>query len=190
MVVACEEFLAQHPRQPELAIAFPADQRRGRPGRRRHRGGLPRARGARRAADYCIVGEPTSVTRTGDMIKNGAAALMSGKLTVKGIQGHRLPAPGAQPDPQGGPALNELVATVWDPATSSFRPPDWQVSNIHGGTGASNIIPGSVVVDFNFRFSTESKAEACSARRMLARHGLQPGCRLRAGPGPSAATPS
>jgi succinyl-diaminopimelate desuccinylase len=125
--------------------------------------------------DYCIVGEPTSVERTGDMIKNGRRGTMSGKLTVKGIQGHiAYPHLAKNPIHDVAPALAELVATQWDQGNEFFQPTSWQISNIHGGTGASNVIPGAVVVDFNFRFSTESTADGLQARvhKLLDRHGL------------------
>jgi succinyl-diaminopimelate desuccinylase len=122
-VVAVEEFLAAHPNAP-AGHRLAADQRRGRPGRRWHRGGLRRllARGER--LDYCIVGEPTSVKRTGDMIKNGRRGTISGKLTVQGHSGpHCLPAPGAQPHPPGGARAGRTGAIEWDAATPSSRPP-------------------------------------------------------------------
>ena len=115
--------------------------------------------------DYCIVGEPTSVERTGDMIKNGRRGTMSGRLTVKGIQGHiAYPHLAKNPIHLATPALAELVSIEWDRGNEFFPPTSWQVSNIHGGTGASNVIPGSVVIDFNFRFSTESTPEHLQAR--------------------------
>ena len=125
--------------------------------------------------DYCIVGEPTSVERTGDMIKNGRRGTLSGKLTVKGIQGHiAYPHLARNPIHDLAPAFAELVAIEWDRGNAFFPPTSWQVSNIHGGTGASNIIPGSVVVDFNFRFSTESTPESLQQRveAVLQKHGL------------------
>ncbi len=125
--------------------------------------------------DYCIVGEPTSVEKTGDMIKNGRRGTLSGKLTVKGIQGHiAYPHLAKNPIHSLAPALAELVAEVWDQGNDYFPPTTWQVSNVHGGTGASNIIPGSVTVDFNFRFSTESTAEGLKTRLqgILDRHAL------------------
>jgi succinyl-diaminopimelate desuccinylase len=128
--------------------------------------------------DFCIVGEPTSVERTGDMIKNGRRGTMSGKLTVKGVQGHiAYPHLARNPIHLLAPALSELVATRWDEGNDFFPATTWQVSNIHGGTGASNVIPGHVVVDFNFRFSTESTAEGLQQRvvQLLAEHGLQAG---------------
>ena len=121
------------------------------------------ARGER--MDYCIVGEPTSVERTGDMIKNGRRGTMSGKLTVKGVQGHiAYPHLAKNPIHLVAPALAELVGVEWDQGNAFFPPTSWQISNIHGGTGASNVIPGAVVIDFNFRFSTESTPESLQTR--------------------------
>ncbi len=115
--------------------------------------------------DYCIVGEPTSVERTGDMIKNGRRGTMSGKLTVKGVQGHiAYPHLAKNPIHLAAPALAELVTVEWDKGNAFFPPTTWQISNIHGGTGASNVIPGAVVIDFNFRFSTESTPESLQSR--------------------------
>ena len=125
--------------------------------------------------DYCIVGEPTSLERTGDMIKNGRRGTMSGKLTVKGVQGHiAYPHLAKNPIHLVAPALAELVGIEWDRGNDFFPPTSWQVSNIHGGTGASNVIPGAVVIDFNFRFCTESTPEALQTRlqAVLQRHGL------------------
>ena len=133
-----------------------------------------RARGE--VLDYCIVGEPTSVERTGDMIKNGRRGTMSGKLTVKGLQGHiAYPQLADNPIHRLAPALAELVAERWDEGNAFFQPTSWQVSNIHGGTGATNVIPGQVVVDFNFRFCTESSPESLQQRlcAVLNRHSLQ-----------------
>lgn len=177
MVVACGEFLAAHP-EPAIDIAFlltsdeegPAVDGTVEVCRRLQ------ARGER--LDWCIVGEPTSVERTGDMIKNGRRGTMSGRLTVKGIQGHiAYPHLARNPIHMAAPALAELAATRWDEGNAFFPPTSWQVSNIHGGTGASNVIPGTVVIDFNFRFSTESSVESLQQRVLdiLARHGLQAG---------------
>jgi succinyl-diaminopimelate desuccinylase len=126
--------------------------------------------------DFCIVGEPTSVARLGDMIKNGRRGSLTGKLTVKGIQGHiAYPQLSRNPIHQALPALDELAKTEWDRGNEFFPPTSWQVSNIHGGTGAGNIIPGTVVVDFNFRFASVNTAEALQARvhEVLDRHGLE-----------------
>jgi len=125
--------------------------------------------------DFCLVGEPTGVNRTGDMIKNGRRGTMSGKLTVKGIQGHiAYPHLAKNPMHLFAPAMAELVAMQWDQGNAFFQPTSWQISNIHGGTGASNVIPGNVVVDFNFRFSTESTPEGLQQRlvAVLNQHGL------------------
>ena len=126
--------------------------------------------------DFCIVGEPTSVERTGDMIKNGRRGTMSGKLTVKGVQGHiAYPHMADNPIHRAAPALAELVSIRWDEGNAYFPPTSWQVSNMHGGTGASNVIPGEVVIDFNFRFCTESTPESLQSRlcAVLDKHGLK-----------------
>jgi len=119
--------------------------------------------------DYCIVGEPTAVERTGDMIKNGRRGTMSGRLTINGIQGHiAYPHLARNPVHSFAPALAELVAInasgAWDAGNEWFQPTSWQISNIHAGTGASNVIPGNAVIDFNFRFSTESTPESLQQR--------------------------
>ncbi|GEQ76317.1 succinyl-diaminopimelate desuccinylase [Comamonas testosteroni] len=133
-----------------------------------------RQRGER--LDWCIVGEPTSVKQTGDMIKNGRRGTMSGKLTVNGVQGHiAYPQLARNPIHEALPALAELAATVWDRGNAFFPPTSWQISNIHGGTGASNVIPGHVVIDFNFRFCTESSSDSLQKRvhEILDRHGVE-----------------
>jgi len=115
--------------------------------------------------DYCIVGEPTSVDALGDMMKNGRRGSLSGKLSVKGIQGHvAYPHLARNPVHELAPALAELARTQWDKGNESFPPTTWQVSNVHAGTGAANVIPGSVEVDFNFRFSTESTEASLKER--------------------------
>jgi succinyl-diaminopimelate desuccinylase len=122
------------------------------------------------------VGEPTSVQQTGDMIKNGRRGTLSGKLTVKGVQGHiAYPHLADNPIHRLAPALAELVAIRWDEGNAFFQPTSWQVSNIHAGTGASNVIPGDCVVDFNFRFCTESTPESLQQRltAVLDNHGLK-----------------
>ena len=110
------------------------------------------------------------------MIKNGRRGSLSAKLTVLGIQGHvAYPQLARNPVHQLAPALAELATTVWDTGNQHFPPTTWQVSNLHGGTGALNVIPGEVVVDFNFRFSTESTPDQLKARvvELLARHGIE-----------------
>jgi len=127
------------------------------------------------AMDYCIVGEPTSVDALGDTLKNGRRGSLSGRLTVRGIQGHvAYPHLARNPVHQLAPALAELAKTQWDRGSEAFPPTTWQVSNIHAGTGAGNVIPGSVEMDFNFRFSTESTETSLSERleAILKKHGL------------------
>ena len=115
--------------------------------------------------DFCIVGEPTSVDRLGDTIKNGRRGSMSGKLKVQGKQGHiAYPHLARNPIHEANPALNSLIAEVWDNGNEYFPATSFQISNIHGGTGASNIIPGEVVIDFNFRFSTENTVQTLQTR--------------------------
>ncbi|VWX63250.1 N-succinyl-diaminopimelate deacylase [Burkholderiales bacterium 8X] len=178
-VVAIEEFLAGTPSPKlDLALLLTSDEEGPALDGTVAVCNALAARGDR--IDYCIVGEPTSVARCGDTIKNGRRGTMSGKLTVKGLQGHiAYPQLARNPVHQLAPALAELVAINaaggWDVRPNPhFQPTSWQVSNIHSGTGASNVIPGEAVVDFNFRFSTESTPE--SLQTMLAavldRHGL------------------
>ncbi len=110
--------------------------------------------------DYCIVGEPTSNNEFGDTIKNGRRGSLSAKLTVKGIQGHiAYPEKVKNPIHQIAPALDTLVKTTWDNGNEYFPETSWQVSNINGGTGATNVVPGYVEVLFNFRYSTSNTAE-------------------------------
>jgi len=172
MVVAVEEYLAQHP-TPGMSIAFLLTSDEEGPALDGTVVVCNRLRERGERLDWCIVGEPTSVERTGDMIKNGRRGTLSGKLTVKGIQAHiAYPHLGRNPIHDLAPALAELVAMRWDEGNAYFPPTSWQVSNIHAGTGASNIIPGSCVVDFNFRFSTESSVESLKSRltAVLDRH--------------------
>ena len=115
--------------------------------------------------DYCIVGEPTSTDQLGDVIKNGRRGSMSGKLIIKGVQGHiAYPQLAKNPIHLAAPALAELAAEHWDEGNEYYLPTSWQMSNIHAGTGATNVIPGEVVVDFNFRFSTASTVEGLQQR--------------------------
>jgi succinyl-diaminopimelate desuccinylase len=174
MVVATEQFLADSPKAP-LGLAFLLTSDEEGPARDGTVIVCDRLRARGQRLDWCIVGEPTSVERTGDMIKNGRRGTMTGRLTVKGIQGHiAYPHLADNPIHRLAPALAELVALEWDRGNDFFPPTTWQVSNIHGGTGASNVIPGTVVVDFNFRFSTESTPEGLQQRlqAVLERHGL------------------
>ena len=175
MVVACEEFLAAN-REPRVSIAFLLTSDEEGPavdGSVRVCEALSK-RGER--FDCCIVGEPTAVARTGDTIKNGRRGTMSGKLSVKGVQGHiAYPQLARNPIHLLAPALADLVRFEWDKGNEFFQPTSWQVSNIHAGTGAGNVIPDACVVDFNFRFCTESTPESLQQRlaAVLDRHGLE-----------------
>ena len=125
--------------------------------------------------DYCIVGEPTCASNFGDTLKNGRRGSLSGTLTVKGIQGHiAYPHLAKNPIHLASPAIAELATIEWDKGNEYFPPTTWQISNIHGGTGATNVIPGTVEIQFNFRFSTASSMESLKSRvhEVLDAHGL------------------
>ncbi|AVS86719.1 succinyl-diaminopimelate desuccinylase [Paracidovorax avenae] len=174
-VVAVEEFLAATP-EPSIALAFLLTSDEEGPSVDGTKVVVEQLAARGETLDWCIVGEPTSVRKTGDMIKNGRRGTLSGKLTVRGIQGHiAYPQLARNPIHQALPALAELAATEWDRGNDFFPPTNWQISNIHGGTGATNVIPGTVVVDFNFRFCNESTAEGLKTRvhNLLDRHGLE-----------------
>jgi len=162
-VVASEEFIKTHPNH-SGSIAFLITSDEEGPA---HDGtvivcDLLKKRG--QTLDYCIIGEPTSVERLGDMIKNGRRGSLSGKLKIKGIQAHiAYPHLGRNPIHEVAPALVALVAKEWDHGNQYFQPTSFQISNIHAGTGANNVIPGELVIDFNFRFSTESTPEQLKA---------------------------
>jgi succinyl-diaminopimelate desuccinylase len=136
---------------------------------------VERMKRAGESIDYCIVGEPTSVSELGDMIKNGRRGSLSGRVTVRGVQAHiAYPQLGRNPIHLLAPALAELTAMQWDRGNQHFQPTSWQVSNIHAGTGAGNVIPGALTLDFNFRFSTESSEASLKQRleAVLKKHAL------------------
>jgi succinyl-diaminopimelate desuccinylase len=172
--VAVEEFLAAHP-DPALSIALLITSDEEGPATD---GTVVvceqlKARGER--LDWCIVGEPSSVDRLGDMVKNGRRGSLSGKLTVRGVQGHiAYPQLAKNPIHLAMPALAELAGIEWDRGNAFFPPTSFQCSNIHAGTGATNVIPGAMVLDFNFRYSTESTPDGLCQRvhAVLDRHGL------------------
>jgi succinyl-diaminopimelate desuccinylase len=173
-VLACEAFVAERPRHGgSIALLLTSDEEG------------PAVDGTVRVVetlkergeplDYCLVGEPTCVSQLGDMIKNGRRGSLSGRLTVRGIQAHiAYPHLGRNPIHQLAPALADLSAMQWDAGNQHFQPTTWQVSNVHGGTGAMNVIPNSVQVDFNFRFSTASTERSLKERleAVLKKHGL------------------
>jgi succinyl-diaminopimelate desuccinylase len=175
MTVAAGEYVQTRPQHAgRVALLITSDEEGPALHGTRHVIDWLRARGER--LDACIVGEPTSVERLGDVVKNGRRGTLSGRLVVKGIQGHiAYPQLARNPLHDFAPALAELVATRWDEGNAHFPPTSWQVSNIHAGTGAFNVIPGELVVDFNFRFSTESTPQQLQGRveAVLARHGVQ-----------------
>ena len=126
--------------------------------------------------DYCIVGEPTSNKVVGDMIKNGRRGSLSGKLVVKGVQGHiAYPHLVKNPIHMVAPAIKDMVDTVWDKGNEYFPPTSWQISNMNGGTGATNVVPGEVEILFNFRFSTASTEQNLKERvyAILDKHALE-----------------
>jgi succinyl-diaminopimelate desuccinylase len=174
MVVAAEEFVQQHPGHAgAIAFLLTSDEEGPSVDGTLRLVELLQQRG--QTLDACIVGEPTSVERLGDMIKNGRRGTLSGRLVVKGIQGHiAYPHLARNPIHDAAPALAELVATRWDEGNAFFPPTSWQMSNIHAGTGAGNVIPGELEVMFNFRFSNESTPQSLQDRvhAVLDRHGL------------------
>jgi succinyl-diaminopimelate desuccinylase len=173
-VVALEELLSQTPR-PSGGIGLLITSDEEGPATDGTIKVVNKLRDAGERLDYCIVGEPTSVNRLGDMIKNGRRGSMSARLTVHGLQGHiAYPHMARNPVHLFAPALAELVNTEWDRGNEYFPPTTWQISNIRAGAGATNIIPGELFVDFNFRFSTENTVESLQARvrEILDRHGL------------------
>ncbi len=174
MVVATQEFLQECP-NPALGIAFLLTSDEEGPALDGTVRICELLHQRKETPDFCIVGEPTSVKQTGDMIKNGRRGSLSGKLTVKGIQGHiAYPQLADNPVHRAAPAIAELAATVWDQGNEFFPPTSWQISNVHAGTGATNVIPGEMVIDFNFRFCTESTADSLKQRvtALLQKHQL------------------
>ena len=173
-VCAAEEFVAAHPQHPgSLALLLTSDEEGVAVDgtlkvveKLKARGELP---------DYCILGEPTSVNTLGDTIKNGRRGSLSGTLTVKGVQGHiAYPHLVKNPVHLFAPALAELVTAEWDRGNAFFPPTSWQVSNVQAGTGATNVTPNSLEVQFNFRYSTASTVESLQrrVRAILDQHGL------------------
>lgn len=163
-VVATEEFIIQHPNH-KGSIAFLITSDEEGPAKDGTVIMCERLLKQGQRLDYCVIGEPTSVDRLGDMIKNGRRGSLSGKLKIKGIQAHiAYPHLGKNPIHLTAPAISALVETEWDKGNQYFQPTSFQISNIHSGTGANNIIPGELTIEFNFRFSTESKPEQLRER--------------------------
>lgn len=174
MVTAIERFVAAHPdHDGSIALLLTSDEEGD-----AHDGTVAvvealRSRGER--IDACLLGEPTSVSRLGDTIKNGRRGSLNGILTVRGLQCHvAYPERGLNPIHTAVPALAELIGTEWDEGNAHFPPTSFQISNVHAGTGAHNVIPGTIEVMFNFRFSTASTEDELKARvdEILSRHAL------------------
>jgi succinyl-diaminopimelate desuccinylase len=174
MVVACEEFVAEHPQHlGRIGFLITSDEEG------------PAVDGTvkvmdwlqqgGKSIDWCLVGEPSSERELGDVIKNGRRGSLGCEMTVHGVQGHiAYPQLADNPIHRAAPALTELANEIWDQGNDFFPPTSFQVSNINGGTGATNVIPGQLEVMFNFRFSTEVTAEQLQQRtaNILDRHGL------------------
>lgn len=164
MLTATEAFVAANPAHPgSIAFLLTSDEEGDATDGTVAVVETLKARGE--SIDYCIIGEPTSVNTLGDMIKNGRRGSLSGVLTVKGIQCHiAYPEKGRNPIHEAAPALAELAATQWDEGNEYYQPTSWQISNIHAGTGATNVVPGQLEIKFNFRFSTASTPEGLQSR--------------------------
>jgi succinyl-diaminopimelate desuccinylase len=173
-VIAMEAFVAERPNHAgSIAILLTSDEEG--PAVDGTVRVVEKLKARKELIDYCIVGEPTSADWLGDTLKNGRRGSLSGKLVVRGIQGHvAYPHLVKNPIHLLAPALAELAKSHWDKGNESFPPTSFQVSNIHAGTGAGNVVPGTVEVDFNFRFSTESTDASLKQRveAILQKHGL------------------
>ena len=173
-VVALEEFIAANP-DPNISIALLITSDEEGPSVDGTAVVCNKLAERGERLDWCIVGEPTSVEKLGDMIKNGRRGSLSAKLMVKGVQGHiAYPQLAKNAIHSALPALAELASIEWDRGNEFFPPTSFQISNVHGGTGATNVIPNTVVVDFNFRFSTENTPETLQQRvhQVLGKHGV------------------
>lgn len=174
-VVAIERLLARRPASPDsLALLLTSNEEGDAVDGTARVVEALRARGE--SIDFCIVGEPTCVSRLGDTMKNGRRGSLSARLTVRGVQGHvAYPHLVKNPVHLAAPALAELAATTWDAGNEYFPPTSFQVSNVQAGTGAGNVVPGSFEIMFNFRFSTASTVNTLQSRvhALLDRHLLE-----------------
>lgn len=173
-ITSIEEFVAEHPNHlGSIGLLITSDEEAAAINGTVKVVEVLKARGE--LIDYCIVGEPTSNKVVGDMIKNGRRGSLSGKLVVKGVQGHiAYPHLVKNPIHMVAPAIKEMVDTVWDHGNEYFPPTSWQISNMNGGTGATNVVPGEVEILFNFRFSTASTEQNLKQRvhAILDKHDL------------------
>ena len=159
MVTATERFLENHP-SPNGSIAFLITSDEEGPAKNGTVKVVETLQNRNEHIDWCLVGEPSSTNKVGDIIKNGRRGSLGGKLVVHGQQGHvAYPHLAVNPIHEVSPVLDELCAAQWDNGNEFFPPTTFQISNIHAGTGATNVIPGDVEIDFNFRFSTEVTEE-------------------------------
>lgn len=176
MTLALEAFVAEHPDHPgTLALLLTSDEEGP-----LNRDGVKRVaeefrrRGQR--IDWCVVGEPSSAQRLGDVVRVGRRGSLSGRLVVHGVQGHvAYPDKVRNPIHLVAPALAELATTGWDEGNAEFPPTSFQISNVHSGTGALNVVPGALEACFNFRYCTASTAQSLRERTetILRKHGLQ-----------------
>ena len=174
MITAVERFVADHPNH-QGAIAFLITSDEEGPAQHGTRAVVERLRARNERLDWCIVGEPSSTEQLGDIVKNGRRGSLGATLTVRGKQGHvAYPHLAKNPIHLAAAALAELAGEHWDSGNAYFPPTSLQISNIHAGTGATNVIPGELTCVFNFRFSTESTVESLQQRvaAILDRHGL------------------
>ena len=174
MIIAVERFVADHPDH-KGAITFLITSDEEGPAQHGTRAVVERLRARNERLDWCIVGEPSSSTLLGDVVKNGRRGSLGATLTVRGKQGHvAYPQLAKNPIHLAAPALAELAAEHWDAGNDFFPPTSFQISNLNSGTGATNVIPGELTAIFNFRFSTESTVEGLQQRvaAILDRHGL------------------
>ncbi|MDN3233649.1 succinyl-diaminopimelate desuccinylase [Pseudomonas sp. WAC2] len=174
MIIAVERFVADHPNH-RGAIAFLITSDEEGPALHGTRAVVERLRARNERLDWCIVGEPSSTTLLGDVVKNGRRGSLNGKLTIRGKQGHvAYPHLARNPIHLAAAALAELAAEQWDAGNDFFPPTTFQISNLNSGTGANNVIPGELNALFNFRFSTESTEEGLKARveAILNKHNL------------------
>ncbi|MGC4010732.1 MAG: succinyl-diaminopimelate desuccinylase [Pseudomonas sp.] len=175
MIIATERFVADHPdHRGSIAYLITSDEEG--PAHHGTKAVVERLKARNERLDWCIVGEPSSTTLVGDIVKNGRRGSLGATLSVRGKQGHvAYPHLAKNPIHLAAPALAELAAEHWDNGNDFFPPTSFQISNINGGTGATNVIPGELKVIFNFRFSTESTVEGLQQRvaAILDKHGLE-----------------
>ncbi len=174
MLVAAERFVGDHPDHTgKVAFLITSDEEG--PAHHGTKAVVERLRERNERLDWCIVGEPSSTTLVGDIVKNGRRGSLGATLTVRGKQGHvAYPHLARNSIHLVAPALAELVAEHWDAGNAFFPPTSFQISNLNSGTGATNVIPGDLVAVCNFRFSTESTVEGLQQRvkTLLDKHDL------------------